>query len=248
MRMYNIRRIYTSRYSPRANGEIERRWRTMTNLLQRNAINMSVNDLDHLVPNVCFTMNNVINKSTNVSPSYLMFTFNPSTPTLKSVYTRVNKRGVVQYAVERERERIKLISLIRKSLSKARLSRAKQFNTHAHKHFKEGDNVFIRVYRVKVPKKLAPKFTADHTGLPFIVIEIRGAYLYLYDQTDDSFFYEHGDNVRKFKGNTSPTPYPILGKGVFVPQNQKDLLFDSSKKGGDPLKFHIQKTTIYTTT
>ena len=62
------------------------------------------------------------------------------------------------------------------------------------------------------------------------ITEVRGAYLYLYDQTKDMFFYEHGDNCRKFVGKVSPTPFPLLEKGIFVPQNKRDLHFIPLKR------------------
>ena len=53
-----------------------------------------------------------------------------------------------------------------------------------------------------------------------------GCIFTFYDRTKDTVFYEHGDNVRKFKGKTSLTSDAILGKGIFLPQNKKELQVD----------------------
>ena len=45
-----------------------------------------------------------------------MFTFMPASPALSSKTEPVERKGIVQYAVERERERLTSINTIRKNL------------------------------------------------------------------------------------------------------------------------------------
>ena len=93
MNLYGIRRIRTCPYNPRANGEIERRWRTLKNFLRRNTKNM--NDLRVLLPRAVFMINNVPNATTMHLPSYLMYGYTPAIVTTFPLHNHFNPNNSV---------------------------------------------------------------------------------------------------------------------------------------------------------
>ena len=57
-----VKRIRTSRYSPRGNGEIERRWRIMKAHLKRNT--STLKDIAKMLPGFVFALNCSKNETT----------------------------------------------------------------------------------------------------------------------------------------------------------------------------------------
>ncbi|RZD33054.1 MAG: hypothetical protein CXT75_12105 [Methanobacteriota archaeon] len=126
-KMMGIRRIRTSRYNPRANGEIERRWRVTSNFIKKHT--ETLEDAEQLLPRAMFMINNMPNASTMMMPSYLMFTFMPAGI---SNYKNFNPTGLTDkqtQIIQREKERLRQIDIVRKNLMEKELTRTNYYNT-----------------------------------------------------------------------------------------------------------------------
>lgn len=80
MHTVGINRIIASAYYAKLNGEIERRWWTMSKFLNCNTNHMY--DLPRLLAVFLFACNRVDNASTLYSPFYLMIGFTPNSETI----------------------------------------------------------------------------------------------------------------------------------------------------------------------
>ena len=63
------KRILTSRYNPRANGEIERRWRIFHQFMKKNSTNW--HDMPSMLPKFLFTVNNSVCRQTGYTPQFV---------------------------------------------------------------------------------------------------------------------------------------------------------------------------------
>ena len=109
-----IRRIITTLYNPRANGELKRRWRTLNTFVAIHSI--TYQDTLDLLPRAVFMINTTPHDITMQTPSYLMFSYIPSTPTIYRGFTPENLKGTERKAIDKEKEKIKLLELAKTSL------------------------------------------------------------------------------------------------------------------------------------
>ena len=106
MKLCDISRITTSRYTPRSNGEIERRWRTIHRYISKHS--KTWNDTLEILPKAVFAINNTPNATTKQVPSYLMYMFLPKTPTLYTDFKPRDLKGTQVRAYENEKEKLRL--------------------------------------------------------------------------------------------------------------------------------------------
>lgn len=203
-----IRRIRTSRYSPRSNGEIERRWRSLKAFIRRNTDDFR--DFQFLFPKFIFQMNNSPNSTTNCTPHYLMYAYTPNSAALYKTFD--TKPTSHSFTKDREKERLLILRKVIKRMGKAAHYRKHQFDLLATKHPLEvQDQVLIKV-QVK-PKglnnKITPEFRPDRNGNGYIVLEPKGACVKLLDTSRNFTFHEHMDNVRHLP-NGKVYPAPII--------------------------------------
>ena len=196
-----ITRLTTSSYSPRSNGEIERRWKTMHDFLVRNTSDF--HDLTKLLPVFLFACNLAPCKSTGHSPFYLMMGY---TPASACVYRRFcPKPSKITYSQDdpstREEERLNILKEVRISLKQRAIYRKAQFDKSAtQKEPKVGDQVLIRVQpgllqRKGINKKIQPRFRPDSTGRPFTVLQVNKGYCHLLDTSSDKYFTHNNNNI-----------------------------------------------------
>lgn len=240
MAIYNVTRINTSRYNPRSNGSIEKRWKVLKDVINRNYAVDDVNNLKRVVSAATFEINCLTCTSTNATPNEAMYGFIPKSPTMFPLYVEPNLKKADQMLVDKEKQRVLLMKNIRKTLVKKQLQRNAYTNQNAtQQEFKVDDEVFIKVHKPTTPKSITPNFTTDKNGLPFVIQKVIGAYALLFDRSILASFYEHCSNIRKFTSKkTSPEALYYLRQGIFVPENQdeymKQLFWDPKKEGDGP--------------
>ena len=129
MAMLNIKRIHTSRFSPRANGVIEVRWRHLKKIIKRNYALDDMQNLKRIVSAATFALNQWICSSTNYAPNAVLFNFMPSSPTMFPLYHQdITQKAIDQKLIDDERQRISLLKLIRTTILNKQIIRNKQAN------------------------------------------------------------------------------------------------------------------------
>lgn len=156
----DVQHVLIATGSPQANGQVERMNRTITPMIAKLHNNNVQKKWYQVLPEVEFSLNNSVNKSTGETPSKLLF--------------GLNQRGIVQDAIAQYLSDLKSdnrdLDLIRSDAQQQiqqSQSRNENFVNKKRKQptiYKSGDLVMIRNFQVGVgeSRKLTPKFKGPY--------------------------------------------------------------------------------------
>lgn len=99
MAMYDINRINTSHYNLRSNGTIERRWKILKDVIDRNYSVDDINNLKRVVTAAAtFQINCLTCASTGTTPNEAMLGFIRSSPTMFPLYVEPKLNNITSTA------------------------------------------------------------------------------------------------------------------------------------------------------
>ena len=141
-RQLGTKRILTSRYNPRANGEIERRWRIFHQFMKKNSANW--HDMPSMLPKFLFAVNNSVCRQTNQTPQFMCTGKESNTDTFYHVVDAQKDMSKAQKdTFEIERERLKLVTLLRDTYAKTLTTENEDLTAIKYKRIKRKKNKHV---------------------------------------------------------------------------------------------------------
>lgn len=158
LKLQGISHVLVATNAPRANGQVERLNRDIIPRISK--LTTDTEHWDEIIPQVEFSINNSVNKSTGYTPSQLLFGINQVANIEGYVKNNLDCGNVEQCNLSLIRE--EAAEAIRKSQGYNKMYFDKKHKTTTH--FQEGDLVMIPNHDVTVGvnKKLLPKFKGPY--------------------------------------------------------------------------------------
>jgi transposase InsO family protein len=155
-------------YHPQTNGQTERTNQTIEQYL-RHYINYEQNDWSHFLPMAQFAYNNAIHSTTQETPFFTNYGYNPTL-----IGEPFNKEQIAKEADNTVKTIQKLHAQLSKDIDFMNIRMAKYYNENHQKgpDFKKGEKVFLLQKNIKTKR---PSRKLDHPKLgPFIIEEKLG--------------------------------------------------------------------------
>lgn len=158
---------FSSSYHPETDGQTERVNRTLEQVLRCHC-SAFPNHWDQYLHFAQFALNSANHVSTGYSPFYLMYGYDPVTPTTLALQQQSNVQSVLDMLQEMAHH----LRIAQHNMAKAQKQQAEQANKRRREHvFRVGDMVMLSTDNISLPSDPGKKLRPRYIG-PYPVVDI----------------------------------------------------------------------------
>lgn len=205
----SIRKISTTPYHPRTNGQVERLNHSLIQIL-RTLLQNDTSNWDEHIPSLCYAYNTMEHSTTKFSPFFLLYGRDPLCPLdlAWDTFPEDTPASERQYAEELLRRLSDCRSIAQMHMEHSQDSRKARFDfTRSDVRYTVGTRVWLRKFAVKPGQK--KKLLSQWVG-PFVILAQRSPLNYLIQATPRSrIISAHVENLKPFHQSVDETPQEV---------------------------------------